>query len=146
MAQLGNTAMSGTNVKDDLEVNLLTGATLTAAGTTNSTAVTVDRPGNVAFVLELGAVTGTTPTLTLTVQGSDDAAFGAGTVVALATVASSGTTDDNFVYAQSARVYKKYVRVVTVLGGTNPVYTGATLKMRPPHWQRTASRSAATLV
>lgn len=146
MSQLGNNIPGpGTLVTDYLESNFLSGATLNSAGTTTGTAVEVNRPGDVAFVLELSTIGGTSPTMTISLQGSDTSDF-SDDVVTLATVASSGATDDNNTYSVCAEVYKQYVRASVVLGGTSPVYTGATLKMRQPHWHRSSSTSAAPLV
>lgn len=146
MAQLGHNVFTGTNVSDANEVNLLTGATLNAAGTTNSTAVQVDRPGRVAFVLTTGTVTGTTPTLALTIQGADTSAFTAGTIVTLGTANSTGTAQSSKTISVDARAYKGWVRVVVVAGGTSPVYTGSTLYIKQPSWRRTKDTTAATLI
>lgn len=148
MSQLGNLVHGpGTNVSDTLETNLLTGATLNSAGTTSATAgVDVSRPGLVAFVLELGTVTGTSPTIDITVTASDTSDF-SDDVVTVARVTSAGTNEDNLVYAATAYVTKQYVKAsAVVLGGTSPVYTGATLKVRQPHWHRGTGTSAGTLI
>lgn len=150
MTQLGNNVFTGTLVKDDLEDDLFAPASGTdvvtdLAGTSTGSYVPVYRPGDVAFVLELGPVTGTSPTLSAVVQGSDTTDF-SDDVVTYATLSSSGNTADNSVYSACAEVYKTYVRAVVTLGGTSPVYDGATLKVRQPHWHRTSDTTAAPLV
>lgn len=146
MAQLGNNVFTGTLVSDANESNLLAGSTLNAAGTTNATAVQVDRPGDVAFVLETATVTGTNPVLTVVVQASDASDFAAGTVVTVATLQSTGAAEDNKMYSVCGEVYKKFVRAVVTAAGTSPVYTGTTLKIKQPHFQRTSSSTAYTIV
>jgi hypothetical protein len=146
MAQLGhNIPGPGTLVSDSLEANLLTGATLNAAGTTNGTAARVDRPGEVAFVLETATVTGTTPTISIVVTGSDDSGFGSGVVtygtVTLLTGAASAQS--NVRRSFNAKVYKTWVRAAVTVAGTSPVYTGSTLKVKQPDYFRAASTSAA---
>lgn len=146
MSQLGhNIPGGGTLVKDDLESNLLSGATLNSAGSSTGTAVEINRPGDVAFVLELSTVTGTSPTITVDIQGSDVSDF-SDDVVTVATLYSTGAAEDNLVYSACGELYKKYVRASVTLGGTSPVYTGATVKVRQPHWHRTSSTSAKTLI
>ena len=145
MTQLGHNAFTGTMVKDYLEVSLFDDTVdLTDADSTGA-AVTVDRPGHVAFVLELSTVTGTDPTLTCTVQASDTSDF-SDDVVTVATLSTVGTNEDSKVYVQNAYVNKKYVRVVNNMTGTSPVYTGAELYVRPPHWHRTDDTTAALIV
>ena len=63
-----------------LQANLLAGTTLNAAGTTTGTIVQVDRPGRMSVALESGTVTGTTPTISVRIQGSDSATFASGVV------------------------------------------------------------------
>lgn len=133
--------MPGTLVQDALAPNILVGATLNAAGTTNSTAVQVDRPGDVAFVLTLGTVTGTTPTSDITIQGSDDNTFATG-VVTYGQIETSGGSQSSISRQISAYVSKQYVRAVVVLGGTSPSYAGSTLVPRQLHDRRTRSVTA----
>jgi|CXWL01.1.fsa_nt_gi hypothetical protein len=132
--------MPGTLAQDSLAPNLLAGATLNAAGTTNGTIVTLDRPGEVAFVLTFGTVSGTSPTADVTVQGSDSSTFASG-VITYGQIETSGT-QTGLVRQISARAYHKYVRAIVTLGGTSPVYTGSTLVPRQPHDRRTRSVTA----
>jgi hypothetical protein len=133
--------MPGTLVQDSLAPNLLAGSTLNAAGTTNGTIVQLDRPGEVAFVLTLGTVTGTSPTLDVTIQGSDVANFGSG-VITYGQIETSGGSQSNAVRQISARAYHRFVRAVVVVGGTSPVYTGSTLVPRLPQDRRTRTVTA----
>lgn len=138
--------MPGTLVQDALAPQLLAGATLNAAGTTNGTAVQVDRPADISFVLDTSTVTstGNTATLKVVLQGSDVVGFGSG-VVTYGTIESTGTDAVQTAQANrtiNARLYKKFVRAVVTLGGTAPVYTGSVLHVRPPHERRTPSTSA----
>jgi hypothetical protein len=144
MAQLPQ-VQTGTQIVDANEVNLLNGATLNAAGTTNGTVVQVDRPGDVAFQFEAATVTGTTPTARVTIQGSDDITFATG-VVDYASVGpqlGAAGAQSNTVKTATAYAYKKYARAVVTLGGTSPVYTGSKLTVRPPHTKRTTGTTAS---
>lgn len=147
MAQLGhNIPGPGTMVSDSLEVNLLSGMDLSDnAGPTNGSAVTVDRPGRVAFVLQLSTVTGTNPTMRVDVQASDSSTF-ADDVVTVASLYTSGTTADNSEYQVEAYVPKKYVRAVVTQSGTTPDYTGATVYVKQPKWHVTKNRTAYPIV
>lgn len=145
MAQLGNNVVTGTNVSDFLEVSLFDATVdLTDADSTGA-AVRVDKPGDVQLVLVLSAISGTTPELTVTVQASNAEAFD-DDVVTVGTLRSTGATDDNNVYGVSARIDKTWVRAVNNMTGTSPDYTGAELYVRPKHWHRTTSTSAAPIV
>lgn len=146
MTQLGNNIPGpGTLVSDYLATNLLTGATLNAAGTTNATAVAVYRPGDVAFVLTTGTVTGTSPTLSVTILGSDTSDF-SDDVVTLATLTSTGATEDNKEYIACGDVYKTYVKAVVTAGGTSPVYTGSTLYIQQENYHLGKSSTAGTII
>lgn len=139
--------MPGTLVSDANEANILTGATLNSAGSTNSTAVQLDRPAEVSFVLETGTVTGTTPTISIVVVGSDDNTFATGVVTYGTITLLSGTaaSQSNVTKFLQARVYHKYVRAAVTLGGTSPVYTGSTLKAKAPDWHRTKAGNSAAV-
>lgn len=139
------TAGSGTYFADANAANLLTGATLNAAGTTNGTAVQVDRPGEVQFRLETSTVTGTTPTLSIELQASDDATFATGVLSLgrLTLLSGNAASQSNVDKEINARVYNTYVRAVVTAGGTSPVYTGSTLKVVQPHFKRDGTFTAA---
>lgn len=129
--------MPGSYATDALAPNLLTGATLNAAGTTNSTAVDLDRPGCVRFRLVTGTVTGTTPTLSVELQGCDSSNFSSTPVVSYGRFASVGDEDDETRYL-SAEVHHQYLRAVVVAGGTSPSFAGSVLTVLPEHtlWSR----------
>jgi hypothetical protein len=146
MTQLGHDIPGpGTLVSDSLATNLLTGATLNAAGTDAADAVAVYRPGDVAFVLTTSTVTGTSPTLSVVITGSDTSDF-SDDVVTLATITSTGAGEDSKEYIACADVYKKYVKATVTCGGTNPVYTGSTLYIQQPHYHRSADSTAGTII
>jgi hypothetical protein len=133
--------MPGTLVTDANAANLLAGATLNAAGTTTSTVVQLDRPDEVIFRLVQGVVTGTSPTIRITVQGSDDSSFA--TFVTYGTFGASGTQATAGVSKQlTASAYLKYVRLSVVVGGTSPVYTGSTVYCQPENYLRTRTVTA----
>lgn len=144
MAQLAQ-AFSGTYVQDANSANLLAGSTLNAAGTTNGTIVQVDRPGDIFAVLETSTVTGTTPTISIVVQGSDDSGFASGVVEygTIRIVTGAAAAQTNVRKHIDIIAYKKYIRAVVTLGGTTPVYTGSTLKLQQEHFFQTKDMSAS---
>lgn len=133
--------MPGTLVRDSLAPVLLN-ATVTATG--NDTGVEVDKPALVSIIAQVtGAVTGTTPTLDLEIQGSNVSGFGSGVVsygkfpTMTATDASSATT-----HVLTAQVYKKYMRTVRTAGGTTPSFGTVQVKVRLPHDRQTPTTTA----
>jgi alpha-D-ribose 1-methylphosphonate 5-phosphate C-P lyase len=134
--------MPGTVVRDALEANLLTGATLNAAGTTNGTAVEVLWPGDVQFYLTTATVTGSSPTMTVLIQGADDSGFTTN-VVDIGAFDAVGDEDNAVKQLGSLFVDKRYVRARVALAGTSPVYTGSTVTMVPPHDRRVRATSTA---
>jgi hypothetical protein len=138
--------MPGTVVRDSLGPaggtrNIITGATLNAAGTTNSTVVEVGWPGEVQFYLTTATVTGTSPTLRVLVQGADDSGFSVNAV----DIASFDTVgdEDNVVKQLTTYVDKRYIRLSVTVGGTTPVYTGTTCEIVLPHDRRVRATSTA---
>ncbi len=134
----------GTYATDALAPNLLTGATINAAGTTNGTIVEVDWSQDTTFVLTTGTVTGTSPTLDIVIQGSESSTFGAGTIVTIARFGQVAATSSTSFYLTSF-VNAKYIRAVVSVGGTSPVYTGSTLVPRAKHYLRSRLTSAAAV-
>lgn len=132
--------MPGTLIRDALAPNLLAGSTLTAAGTTNGTIVVLDRPHMVTTYLSLEVLpTGTTPTISVRIQGSSSATFASDVVDYITLAVLTGTPAQQFAAgkrAGAAYVDRKYVRAIVTLGGTSPVYTGATLTLEQPHFRR----------
>jgi hypothetical protein len=139
--------MPGSLVKDNLASNLATGSTLNAAGTTNGTAVQLEKPGVVRFELSTPAtVTGTTPTLDVEIKGADDSGFTTNVVSygRFSQVAGSTASQQSLFKYLAAQVYSKYVRATVILGGTSPVYTGLAITPRPFHYQEKHSVGTAT--
>lgn len=133
--------MPGTLVTDALAVDLLSGLDLDGASTQTGTAVEVNKPGDVAFVLTTTTVTGADASIDIEIQGSDASGFGSG-VVSYGHFDPVIVTDDNVTRVLNAKVYKRYVRAVVILGGTAPVCTGSTVYTRQPHLKRTSSTTA----
>ena len=106
----------------------LTALSLKAVGaetaSTNGTAVDISQySGQVAFLLEAAAGTGTSPTLALKIQHSDDNS----TFVDVSGLAFTGLTTS----ASRQKLVavgdnlKRYVRYASTIGGTTPSYTYA---------------------
>ena len=139
--------MPGTLVRDSLAVEVIAGATLNAAGTTNGTVKEIANPEWVSFQLVTPATitsTGNSATLNVELKGADNAAFDSGVVSYGRFAALSGTDDsqENLTRVLDAYVDKRYVRATVILGGTAPVYTGLTCHVRQPHDRRTRSTTA----
>lgn len=138
--------MPGTVVRDALETDLLADVDLEDEGAAqNGTALEILWPCNVQFLLEIASVTGTSPTLDITVQGSENSDFSTEDVVTLGTITAGDEADDTNL-GFTTYVDSKYVRAVADVGGTTVVYT-ATLKAVQPHYLRVrgASPTAAAL-
>lgn len=129
--------MAGTFVRDALEVDLLADVDLTDEGAAqNGTAREIGWSGLTRFALEIASVTGSTPTLVVDVQGSEESDF-SDDVVTLGTI-TAGDEADGTVLGIDAVVNSRYVRAVADVGGTTVVYT-ATLTAVPPHDRRARS-------
>lgn len=126
--------MPGSVVRDALATDLLSGLTLTGTGTVTGTAMEIGWPGKVQFVATTGTVTGTTPTLSIDIQGCETSDFSTDPVVTLGTI-SFGDEDDTD-HAIVVDVDAKYVRAVATKGGTSPVYTGTTVYPVPAYDRR----------
>lgn len=135
--------MPGTLVQDSLAPNLLSGATLNSAGSTNGTAAFVNYPGEISFVLKTSTVTGTSATLDVVIQASNDSTFASG-VVTLGQFELSGSNASQT--SVTKRIYSrcdhKYLRAAVTLGGTSPVYTSSTLYVRQPYDRYTRTSTA----
>ncbi|MEM9605899.1 MAG: hypothetical protein AAGA99_00665 [Actinomycetota bacterium] len=120
---------TGVQVNDATASNILTGATLNSAGTTQSTGVDLQWPRTVRFQLDTATVTGTSPTLDVTVQASSVSDFSSDVVDlgSFSQVTASSTSRDLQVY-----VPRQYVRAAVTVGGTSPVFTGSTLVAEDP--------------
>jgi hypothetical protein len=132
--------MPGTVVRDANAVDLLADVDLADEGAAqNGTAFEIGWAGLVQFVLEIATVTGTTPTLVIDIQGSENSDFSTENVVTLGTI-SAGDEADGTVLALTTHVDSKYVRAVADVSGTTVVYT-ATLKAELPHDRRVRGTS-----
>lgn len=135
--------MPGTLVRDSLAYTLINA---TVSADTTHTAVQVSKPGLVGVhVLVTGVVTGSsTPTLNIEVQGADDSAFTTNVVshgrfkALVAADASSAFEHKLVVMSQ-----KQYMRAVSVVSGTSPVFTTVQCKVRTPHDRRIAATQTA---
>lgn len=139
--------MPGTQVTDSSAPNLLTGATLNAAGTTNATTVEVVKPGRVRAMLSTPTVssTGNSATLSVELFASDDAGNSVN-VVSLGKFHTESGTDA----AQSGKIYflevrcdKEFVTATVTAAGTAPNYSGASLVLEQPHYHRVAATDSA---
>jgi hypothetical protein len=140
--------MPGTVVRDALAPDLLDGLDLDDAGTETGSSVELVWPAEVAFALETGTVTGTSPSITVTIQGSDLANFAAQganvvTVGSFGTTSGTAASQSDRQYTFSTYVDKRYVRAVAVVGGTTPDYSGSTLKAVGPHDRRVRSSTTS---
>ena len=135
--------MPGSYVKDAASVNLTTGSTLNAAGSTNGSVVEVLWPGETRIHLATGTVSGTSPTLDVEVKGADDAAFTVNVVSFGRFSGLTGGAQSNVERWLEADVYKRYVRATVVLGGTTPSYIGTTLNLRMDQYKQTSKTDSA---
>jgi hypothetical protein len=80
-----------------------------------------DYDGDVVFLLDSAAGTGTSPTLDVTIEDSaDDSSFAAITDAAFTQVTGTASAQKLVVNKDSAR---RYVRVKYTIGGTTPSFT-----------------------
>lgn len=128
--------MPGTVVRDTLAPDLLSGKTLTTAGGAfNGTAWEALWPGEVQFTLYVPTATGTTPTMTVTIEGCETSDFSTDDVVAYGTFSVVDPADaSNF--GLTTYVDSKYVRASGIVTGTSGVMTGSTLTPVLPHDRR----------
>lgn len=132
--------MPGSLFRDANASNLLTGATINAAGTTNSTAVQISKPGPCRlFITTNNAVAGTNPTLQVTVQSADDSGFTTNVkkVGAMPVTSGTNTAQRNQTWVGTFEIWQQYVRLIVTLAGTSPDYTGATAVLRAEHDRET---------
>lgn len=104
------------------------------ASTTSATIYTSDGAGSIYFEVNVSAVTGTTPTMTLVVEGSNDLStwFTLGTVGANGyNVGPVSTAPSNITSAvgtvRAVFTPMQFVRYRSVIGGTNPSFTYSVL-------------------
>jgi hypothetical protein len=130
--------MPGTLVSDASAPELLDGSNVTATG--QGSAVEVGYLGHVRAMLALGTCTGTTTSLDLKVQGSDDSGFSSG-VVDYGEFPTKDQDDDSTTSFLDIVVQHRYVRANYVVAGTSPVFP-ATLTLEESEYLRTPTDSA----
>lgn len=131
--------MAGTYAHDAALTALINGTT---TATTTGSAVQVEKPGPCAFRLTAGAVTGTSPTLDVEIQGSNDSAFGSGVVSYGHFDNLAGTAASVSEKILNASVYKRYVRAVATITGTTPSYASLKVTVEEPDYHRTVDTTA----
>lgn len=140
--------MPGTFVRDATEPDLLSGVTLTTAAGANQagTAREIGWSGLTQFVLTTAGKAGTTPTISVDIQGSEKSDF-SDDVVTLGTIYGSDETNGAVLNFQT-NVNSRYVRAVSTVVGTSGAYTGSTLYAVPfaDRATRTKSPTAKKLV
>jgi hypothetical protein len=129
--------MPGTVVRDANETDLLSGVTLTTAAGANQagTAKEILWPGDVTFVLTSAGKSGTTPSITVDIQGCETSDFSTADVVTLGTITGADLTNGTDL-SFTTYVDAKYIRAVSTVAGTSGVYTGTTLYTVPKHDRR----------
>lgn len=95
-------------------------AALTA--TTNGTSVDTRGYGDAMAVLEVGAVSGTSPTLDVKIQESDDNSAFTDVAGAAFTQVTAANSSQVLRLGQLNLVRKRYVRAVATIGGTSPSF------------------------
>lgn len=130
--------MPGTYVRDSLEIDLLTGATLNATGSTSGDIADLSAEStDVDFHLITGTVTGTTPTLDVLLEASPESDFSAD-VVSLGAFDTVEDEDNVTKVLRISRIPYRYVRATADLAGTSPDFTGTQLfgRVANYHWDR----------
>jgi len=139
--------MPGTFARDALAPNILVGATLNAAGTTNGTVVDLNAEGNdILWELVLSTVTSTGNSATLTIHIDGAPVVGMTGATRMGSFVITGTdavqSGDTMKLPSFIGTHQRFVRAAVTLGGTAPVYTGATLTPRTLHDRRKDTDSA----
>lgn len=142
--------MPGTFARDALAPNILAGATLNAAGTTNGTVVDLSAEGgDILWELVLSTVTSTGNTATATIHIDAAPVVGMTGAVRVASFVATGTdaaqSGDTLRVSSFIPPHGRFVRATVILGGTAPVYTGATLTPRTLHDRRKDTDTAAVV-
>lgn len=138
--------MPGQLVQDSLAPSLTGALASPLLTTTTGTIVQVEKPGSVRVKVTTGTVssTGNSATLTIEVQGSDSSTFATGNVSYGRFAALTGTdaAQSSLTRYLQARVYKRYMRAIFTVGGTNPSYGTLTATVREPHDHRVGTDTA----
>lgn len=135
--------MPGTLVRDANETDLLSGATLNSAGTTQSTIVDLQYPQTFGVYIDTGTVTGTSPTLDVEIEASDSSTFASG-VTTIGQIPTVGDDDDATAGGQIFYSNKRYIRAQVVVGGTSPDFSGTVMQLVEPHYLRADTTDAST--
>jgi hypothetical protein len=101
--------------------------------TFNSTGVdllTTTGSENAQVLLETGVVSGTTPTMDVTVQESDDNSTWANVTLASDSDAYAQVTASNNVQRFKFKRTKRYLRIAVTIAGTTPSFTMGALLLR----------------
>jgi hypothetical protein len=109
---------------------LLTLTAANAAAAPTSSDIDVSNYGGLNLYVNISAITGTTPTLTVTVQGKDDISGTYYTILASAALNATGLTVLKVYPGLTAAantvandVLPKTIRILTAIGGTTPAVT-----------------------
>ena len=123
--------MPGTLVKDNAYV-LFSAATQTT--NTNGSSIQVGIPNICRARLQVtGAVTGTTPTLSVAIQSSNDQATWTTEGTFTTVTASLGAGVEHFI---DVDITQEYVRAVSTITGTTPSFAGVTVDLVEPRFHR----------
>jgi len=122
----------GTLIHDSLAPNLRTSAAITSTAT--GSAVRSAFTGLAQFEVAVGAVSGTSPTLDVSIESAWNSAFSQGKVV-LGNFPTAVATDANSTKAINAYIDAPYVRAVFTVSGTSPSFVVG-VKVREPHLNR----------
>lgn len=124
--------MPGSLVHDALAPSLQNG---TITSNTTGSGVTVNKPGDCRAKLTIGAtVTGTSPTLDVEIQGSNDNS----TWVKLGRFAQKTASDASTTSFLELDLYFTYVRAVSTVGGTTPSFGSVVIEIDAADFQRQA--------
>jgi hypothetical protein len=140
--------MAGSFVRDAQAPDLLAGVTTTTAAGANQagTPYEIGWSDLTQFVLVPTAKSGTTPAITVVIQGSESPTFAAGTIVTLGTIVANDPTLNNS-FAVVAAINSRYVRAVSTVTGTSGTITASVTPV-PAHdrWARGISPSTHAVV
>lgn len=137
MAQASLNPGVGNFVADALAPVLADGSDIESTG--NGSWVSVDRPWDVAVVMDTGTVTGTSVTVDVEIQAADDAS-GTNTVVlgSFATVTDADDDEERILVTQT---HKPYMRYAATVSGTSPV-APLTITVRDQDYHLSEGRTA----
>lgn len=104
-------------------LSLLAPSTVTATETTSSIDLlgTADNTHEIRVHINVGAVSGTAPTLTVQISESpDNSTFTPNANAITGTISAIGTTD---LYYRAVNPQARYLKAILTVGGTTPSYT-----------------------